>query len=190
MALTWNVENVKDNDSICFIPTGETDEDGKALRRMNPVTHALIFATMSVGMGRITEGNAPEFYARLNIMERLHGDMIHRAEGFEGDPKITPQEVRAHIGLYCNVGFETREEWTRRMFIGAGDGLTDYGDRLMTDDEIEAEHDRIERKANDLYEDGRYEEADRLMESITRYDVSVTSEFARHFRQDVKKAVA
>ena len=46
MALNWNIENIKDNKSVCWM------EDGK----MNPVTNALIWSTISVGLGSITDG--------------------------------------------------------------------------------------------------------------------------------------
>jgi len=108
MALHWNVEQIEDHENLCF--TGEGDD-----REMHPVTKALVFMTMSVGLGAITEDNADEFYARAHIIEQVHGQYTH--VGGEGI-YISPQDVQRHIGLYCNVADETRLQWAKRMFVG------------------------------------------------------------------------
>lgn len=123
MSLNWNVEQIENYESVCWV--GEGDD-----RHMNPVTHALIFATLSVGLGSITDSNAAEFYARLNIVEKLQGPFV--VMGGEG-VSITPQEVKAHIGLTCNVGNETRAQWARRLFVGRSKG---YSDVSITSDNV------------------------------------------------------
>jgi hypothetical protein len=104
MSLNWNVEQVVNHEQVCFIETDEKDSEGKPLRRMNPVTDALIWATISIKLGEITEANADDFYARLAIMEKLSGPFLVDGEG--NSRYITPEEVKAHIGLYCNVANE------------------------------------------------------------------------------------
>ena len=101
MALTWNLDAIKDHKQVCWIDNPENVNPELDSVIMNPVTKALIFATMSVDIGRITEDNAGEFYARLRFFERLWGEFV-----FDGDGKphwITPEEVTAHIGMYTNV---------------------------------------------------------------------------------------
>lgn len=115
MALHWNVENVHDYENVCWI--GEGDE-----REINPITHALIFLTMSVGLGEITDKNADEFYARVHVMEQIHGHFTHI--GGEG-VYISPLDVQRHIGLTCNVANETRAQWARRIFVGRSKGGSD-----------------------------------------------------------------
>ena len=61
------------------------------------VTESLIFATIAVHMHGITEKNWKEFYIRLNMLEQAVGPMCREKE------YITPEEVRARIGLECNV---------------------------------------------------------------------------------------
>ncbi len=75
---------------------------------------------MSVGLGAITAANAGEFYARLNLLEKLDGNRLIRAEvdgerPSEAASRITPDEVRQHIGLSCNVSDETRAAWLKRL---------------------------------------------------------------------------
>jgi hypothetical protein len=72
---------------------------------MYPDTQSIIFTTMSVGLGEITEKNWLEFYARMNIIERLGGYT-----------PIPPERVKEHIGLSTNVSNETRNQWMKRWF--------------------------------------------------------------------------
>ncbi len=89
------------------------------------VTHCLIFATMDVGMGTITEDNAGRFYARLRIVEKLFGA---KRGNDKGDVFFTPEEVRDHIGLWTNVSpEETDAKWRKRMLEHAtDDGLKQF----------------------------------------------------------------
>jgi len=111
MALSWWVEDIEDFKNVVWRGS-EDDPDGVT---MNPVTHGLIFLTISVGLGEITDSNADEFYARAHIVEQLHGAMC-RIGGEE--VYLTPQEVKQHIGLRTNVRNETRIQWAKRMFVG------------------------------------------------------------------------
>lgn len=191
MSLNWSIENVKDHKSVCWLPTDETDEDGKPLFKLNPVTEAIIFSTMGVGIGRITEDNAGEFYARLFVTERVHGAMLVK----QGEPQyLTDEDVRAHIGLTCNVAYESREAWAQKMFIGHGDGLISYGEKLAPedDDTIHERIDALRAEADRLYDAGKYEAGDLKAseaERLERFDDSVLTERARYFRSKQNKAV-
>jgi len=102
MSLNWNLESIQDYKTVCWIE----QEDGTT--RLNPVTETLIFMTMSVQMGSITEANADEFYARLKIIEALDGPFLYKNEdGKHQDRFFTPEDVQAHIGLACNVTTES-----------------------------------------------------------------------------------
>jgi hypothetical protein len=101
MSLNWNAEKVENYEQVCLI--GEGDE-----KRLNPVTHALIFHTMSVGLGSITKENAAKFYARVALVEKIDGASCHDGK----DPYyITADDVRNHIGLTTNVGNMTDAKW-------------------------------------------------------------------------------
>lgn len=112
MALTYNFEKIKDYKETVWLPSGE----------MNPVTHALIFGTMSVGLGSITDKNVEEFAARFRIVEKLHGPFLRDAGG---DRFITDEEFVAHIGLVCNVSNETRAKWASRLFVNKSTSITE-----------------------------------------------------------------
>lgn len=91
MSLTWDITGCANHEELW-----EGDQAG--------ITNAMIFATMGAGIGRITETNWPEFYARI------------RAGGYFGDEDdFTPETVHRYVGLHTNVGNETRAAWMRRV---------------------------------------------------------------------------
>jgi hypothetical protein len=102
MALTWTLDQIKDYEEVCWI------ED-----RLNPVTEALIWATMAVGIPQITDDNADEFYDRLHRWERLVAYYV--IEGGKGPRPITREEVKAHIGLHTNASRLTRAQFGKKL---------------------------------------------------------------------------
>ena len=95
MSLNYYYSDVANANKVMF------DEDDM----MRPDTKSIIFTTMAVGLGEITEKNWLEFYARMNILERLHGYT-----------PIPPERLKEHIGLRTNVNNETRSQWIKRYF--------------------------------------------------------------------------
>lgn len=107
MSLDWQLTKIRDYETVCLV------DDGTGRQILNPRTNALIYATMAVGMGDITEKNAPEFYARVRYWDLLHG--------IRPDERITPADVWAHVGLHTNVSMEGNEQWLRRIWARARD---------------------------------------------------------------------
>jgi hypothetical protein len=120
MSLNWNITKVPD--SVCWIEhdgEGEPDphvfakHDDGVWRRLNPVTDALIWATMSVDLGRITEKNVDEWAYRLTIVQALYGA---RLQSSDGTPRpLSLQDVVDHIGLSTNVHTKGTAEWHRSV---------------------------------------------------------------------------
>lgn len=156
MALNWNVEKIDNYETVCWI--GEKGSDD---RRMNPVTEALIFNSMAIDIGLITDDNAAEVFARTRILESINGGMLIK-DGKES--KITIEDIKAHVGLSTNVAFKSRKEWAMRWFVGHGDYLVKYGEKRKTEQEIMFAEDNM---------DG--------------IDVSRTEDYARQYRKEVRK---
>ena len=80
----------------------------------HPVTVALIWHTLGTGIGTITEANADEVYARIRLIESLHGASLRNAEG---EQPITMEDVQRHIGLHTNASFtdESRAKFLKRQ---------------------------------------------------------------------------
>jgi hypothetical protein len=87
VALTWDISECPD-----WINT--KDERG--------VTDALIWYSVPLGYGQITERNADEVYAAIHVYEALTGNTLLVAA--DGSPRpITPYDVQGRIGLKTNA---------------------------------------------------------------------------------------
>lgn len=113
MALNYELGSIKNYKFVCYI-----GEEGSDERRMNPVTETLIFGTMAVGLGGITDKNVDEFAARFRVMEKIHGAFLYKFnEDVREDWFLSDEDFIAHIGLACNVTNETRAKWASRIFV-------------------------------------------------------------------------
>lgn len=119
MALTWDVSEVDES-----VRLGPRFENGEEYEGLSVLTETLIFATMMLGIGRFTEKNAAEVYARLSVYEALHGTLVSTMTDDGPKPRpITVQDVLDHIGLRTNAAFEdeTRARWMKRLVGSALD---------------------------------------------------------------------
>lgn len=105
MPLSWQIDQIKNYQDLCWIPTDEIGEDGEPRVRLNPVTETLIFMTMAVRLGSITEANADDFFARVKIIEKLDGPMMTDSHGT--GRCFTVEDIHDHVGLVCNVTSES-----------------------------------------------------------------------------------
>lgn len=118
MALHWNLEGIADRQTVCFMLAVD-DERMSGIKRgeriLNPVTNALIWATMAVGIGKLTADNVDEFWTRLQLLDRLDGGSF--CEDMDGT-KLDRGDVERHVGLSTNVTNETRAKWIKRVVDG------------------------------------------------------------------------
>lgn len=111
MSLNWNLSAIRDQSELCWRAVGGTNEDGSPWVELNPVTHALIWATIFVDLGKITDSNAADFHCRLRLWTKLHGPLM--SDGYEP----TLDDVRAHIGLTTNVADKRTDVWAKRVAL-------------------------------------------------------------------------
>lgn len=93
MALNYDMTRVSNIDLL--------HEDDKQWQ----ISHSLIWATMSIGMGEITQKNFIEFFARLRF--------VYALLNVESD--ITVEDVQRRIGLSTNVSDETELQFVKRI---------------------------------------------------------------------------
>lgn len=107
MALTWNLEKVKDRETVCF---GEDD-------RMRPVTETLIWLTMFFGINQITPKTVDEFNFRCRATELIGETYLIRTDG-EARLHFNPsrEDIEAHIGLHTNASNYTRAHFMGKVF--------------------------------------------------------------------------
>jgi hypothetical protein len=103
MSLNFDLKKIEDYETVCY------DGDGN----IKPVTNSLLWATMTLDMGQITEANAGEFYARLILWTKLVGAFYMKQDGTAIE--VTAEDVVAHIGLTTNVITRTRPQWYARQ---------------------------------------------------------------------------
>ena len=107
MALNWNITNCNNYQALQIEETGEWS-----------VTNALIWLTIGVDMGQITETNIGEFYARTKVWELVTGAMINKQneETKEWEPYfLTFSDTHKRIGLSTNVSYESITKWFKRI---------------------------------------------------------------------------
>lgn len=93
---------------------------------IRPVTEVLIFGTLSVGLGKITESNVAEWVARFAIIEAIDGPSLITPDG----PKSVDEDhIAAHIGLKTNVPDMTRLAWLRQQIGRRADERKTYAQR-------------------------------------------------------------
>ena len=78
-----------------------------------PITNALIWLTMGVDLGEITEKNIGEFYARIKLWEAIQGCMIK--DDKLDDVYLSFEDVRKRIGLTTNVSDVSRTKFINRV---------------------------------------------------------------------------
>ncbi len=81
-------------------------------KRNQLVLNSLIYATMAVGIRKITEKNYKIFYSRLTAFEHLFGAYLMK--GAKCKPAyITLEEVKMFIGLTTNANELTAAQFER-----------------------------------------------------------------------------
>lgn len=107
MALNWNIEKCKNWKQL------KSDKEW-------PITNALIWATMAVQMGDITENNYEEFYRRLHIIESKNGTFLNEPGG---EPYfITKAAIKRRIGFHTNAGTSSKrhfDAWIKKKALAA-----------------------------------------------------------------------
>lgn len=110
MSLDWDLTKIENRQEVCW----EKNDDGSD--KLNPVTESLIWLTMAIDMGVITEENQSDFYCRVAMYEKLFGTMLsHWKDGKKISVPITPEDVHSHIGLRTNVSKGTDAAFRKRI---------------------------------------------------------------------------
>lgn len=107
MSLNWSVAKVKDWETITKSPWDK--------EKINPVTEALIWKTMAVDLGEISERNVDEFWFRVRLLQMLDGPELQYEDG---GVYLTKEDIVAHIGLVSNVIDLPRTKWLNKVLSG------------------------------------------------------------------------
>lgn len=96
MSLNWSTTDIADYDEH-FPPNGDYQ---------NSAINAAIWATLAVGIGRITEANADEFYLRWRMWN----------QACDSEMVVTLQDVRHMVGLWTNADTRTESQFLKMLY--------------------------------------------------------------------------
>lgn len=103
MALTYDYTNIV-NETELHGTVNEVDNMETEHRKEYVKTTYLCFALMAAKVGRITEDNWSEVFARVEIAQKLFGSFIYiDSEKYN----YTPADIKRRIGYSTNVSTET-----------------------------------------------------------------------------------
>jgi hypothetical protein len=118
MSLNFDVSTMKNYNVLTTLIEPCASQNSEAHRKWHPVTEALTFLTMGIGMNTITKDNWKDFYNRVNFWERTVGPQLWRGDIPRDDPRnrITPLEVYMHIGLRTNASSKTDAQFLKDCY--------------------------------------------------------------------------
>ena len=102
----------------------------------HPITEAIVWRAMAVGMSSVNEDNIAEFYARSRMLDRMSDSLPLVIKGEK--TMITVQMLKDHIGLTTNVSNETRAAWLKRVANFEFDAFYRQAERDMKKEEVTA----------------------------------------------------
>lgn len=117
MSLNFDLSAVKTRlgdrwDEVTTSP--ETRDLPEGQQKWHPVTDTLIWMSMAVDLGKITEANVDEWCFRIGLINRITGKPNLR--GSLGVYTLTRKDIENHIGMTTNVTTKTRSSWLTRIF--------------------------------------------------------------------------
>lgn len=120
MKLDWNIGGIKGSLALWEPNAKRTQE------RLNPVTDALVWATLVIGMNRITRRNWRRFAARVLAAQAVLDPLVL---GLDGDGNlrpalVTPADVERHIGLRTSAPCLTAAQFERKIAYWTGSKCT------------------------------------------------------------------
>lgn len=117
MSLNWSVLKIEDYEELML---KGTDKDGE-YEHVNPVTDGIVWMTLIVDIGRITDENWKEFYLRVKMYEALKGRYFY-------DHEVTPELIQRHIGLVTNVS-TSKVNWNKKVRLWMREKISTTGDK-------------------------------------------------------------
>ena len=141
MSLDYETKNIKNYKDL-WVPSTE----GRV--KLNQLTEVLIFSTMTIGMGSITEDNWKEFYSRCVILEtgcyknQIPVDTLEPVWKWE---IVSPEDIYRHIGLVTNAPKMTKAQFAKHAYECRRDELYYKAERYVKKyvDEAQAKDDHF-----------------------------------------------
>lgn len=85
------------------------DTSGDKRLAYKPLTEQIIWTTLMVDIGEITEVTAVEFYCRAKLIDCIYSSVESNHH------TLTIDEIKSHIGLKTNVRYLTQSNWLKKL---------------------------------------------------------------------------
>ena len=112
MALTCDYRKIKGFKTRCYKKIG-----GKY--HTHPITQALVFATVYIGMSEISEKTILEFWRRIDAWQRAFGPMVEmpdrRTKYGWRTQMLTYEDICNHMGLETNAANQTKAFFNKKL---------------------------------------------------------------------------
>lgn len=112
MSLDYNLTNVRDYENLY-------EDAGDDMVRLNPLTEMLIFGTMIVDMGEITEKNWREFFVRFNAANQVMRVWVDIQS--KKPTSVSADDIKRHIGLKTNVVTTSKAKFMDKLIKSVED---------------------------------------------------------------------
>ena len=125
--LEWSLRNIarfKNNRNDYYTPV--VNKKGQKVFDINPITKYLVYQSMVIGLGEVTQSNTDEWLIRLNFLNRLYGSslMTRDEKGVVKPYKIAFEDLERHIGLKTNSHRFTRKKLVSNCVSGMMKDIT------------------------------------------------------------------
>ena len=110
MSLNFDLSKI-DRDTRSYV-----GEDGE--RYLKPLTEVIIWSTLSVGIGSISEKNIHIWMERLGALADIGEFILQQRNTETGElskRQPTEEEIRSHIGLWTNVTTISKRDFNARL---------------------------------------------------------------------------
>ena len=108
MALNFYLDKIENYKELCWEPAGQLGKDGEELVRIKPKTDSIIWATMLLGLNKITEKNLVDWATRWKLAAGV--GWVYS--------EVTLEDIRAHIGLRTNASPLTAAKFRANLYKG------------------------------------------------------------------------
>lgn len=114
MSLDWYLDEIEDYKNRCY---EEIEEGERKQLRLKPKVQALIWATMSIGLSKITADNAEEFATRCYMNETVYGIPCYKLDedGKMQKDRISYDDVVEFTGLITNASRMTQAQFHKKI---------------------------------------------------------------------------
>jgi len=109
MPIKWDISAVENYETLCL--------DGDKTK-LNQVSSTILYMSMFVELGTITEKNFKEFYIRTELYQLLFGDVaIANESEYKIDRvRLTIQDIYNHIGFKVNIKSVGRTAYLAKLW--------------------------------------------------------------------------